>query len=76
MKLFLNNWRVINNEPRVIDCVQGCTIDLEDQLYQYQPPQELTFSPEETDCLSAEVTKMTEKHAIDPVPRVQAAKGF
>ncbi len=76
LKLFLNTWRVITNNPWAIDCVQGYTIDLEDQPYQYQPPQELTFSPEETDCLSAEVTKMTEKHAIDPVPRVQAAKGF
>ncbi len=76
MKLFLNNWRVITNDPWVIGCVHGYTIDLEDQPYQYQPPQVLTFSPEETDCLSAEVTKITEKHAIDPLPRVQAAKGF
>ena len=76
LKLFLRNWKAITNDPWVIECVQGYTIDLKGQPYQYQPPGELSFLPEETNCLSAEVTKMIDKHAITPVPKEQAAKGF
>ena len=76
LKLFLSNWRTLTNDPWVIACVQGYTIDLREQPYQYQPPRELTFPPEDTACLSKEVTKMIDKHAITPVPNEQAAKGF
>jgi len=76
LKLLLRNWRVITQDPWVLECVQGYSIDLKEQPYQYKPQMELNFPPKEVSCLSAEVTKMIDKHAITPVPKEQAAKGF
>ena len=78
MQLFTPEWRVLTNDPWIINAIQGHTIDLKGQSTQYQTPRELIFSQEEERVLSEEVRKMVSKQAIiiPPVTRDQAVKGF
>ena len=76
LHLFTDNWRVISQDPWVIDCIQGYTIDLAEQPVQSRAPWEINFPKEEADALTVEVQGMLEKQAISRVPREQEAKGF
>ena len=76
LQLFLTNWRKTTTDPWVINCIQGYSIDLIEEPFQYQAPKELTFSQEETNLLTTEVENMVNKQAITPVPKEQKAKGF
>ena len=57
LSLFTPNWRVITQDPWVLNCIQGYTIDLVDEPHQTHPPAELRFSQSETESLTAEAHK-------------------
>ena len=76
LTLFTSNWRVITEDPWVLNYIQGCTIDLTAQPTKYHTSQELKFPCHEMKCLTKEVNKMLEKQAVSQIPQRQAAKGF
>ena len=76
LSLFTANWRVITNDPWVLNCIQGYTIDLVGQPYQTHPPAELKFSQTETESLTAEVQKMLTKQAVSKIPKEHSNKVF
>ena len=67
IQLFIQNWKVLTSDRWVQDCVQGYAIDWIAQPHQEKPPHEIVFSGEEMNCLSLEVQKMVEKHAVTEV---------
>ena len=76
LSLFTSNWRIITNDPWVINCIKECTLDLTEDPVQCLLPLEMSFSKEETDNITTEVKQMLGKQAISQVPREQEAKGF
>ena len=63
----IKKWEIITQDPWVLNCIKGYTINLLSKPHQLAPPKELNFSKEETLNLSNEVQSMVEKNAISRV---------
>ena len=70
----IKNWEIITQDPWVLNCVKGYTINLLSKPHQLAPPKELNFLKEETLNLSDEVQSMVDENAISRVCKEQ--EGF
>ncbi len=76
ISLFHRNWKCITQDPWVLNCIMGVSMELTQYPYQSQIPNELPFSPQERENLNMEVQKMVDKQAIQRIPQNQFNKGF
>ena len=61
---FNNNWRMITNDPYILEIVQGYKLDLVETPFQLKTPKQLIFSKSETDLLDNEIRELRAKNTI------------
>lgn len=64
LKDFAHNWEAITSDAWILKMIRGIDIEFDEPVRQSRPPRPILFSPQETEIIDAEVTKLSEKGVI------------
>ena len=62
--MFVSQWYKLTKDPKIIDMIKGCSIDVQQDIDQGRPMQPLHFSDQETAQIDEHISELFRKNAI------------
>ena len=64
VRMFVSQWYKLTKDPKIINMIKGCSIDVQQDIDQTRPMQPLHFSAEETAQIDEHISELFRKNAI------------
>ena len=64
LQYFLENWKILTNDPKILQWVSGLKIDFREELFQERVPDQAQMSIQESELIIQEVEAMLRKGAV------------
>ena len=64
LQYFLDNWEILTNDPKILECVSRLKIDFQEEPFQERVPHQAQISMQESELINQVVEAMLRKRAI------------
>ena len=67
IKLYLQNWKILTSDPKILEIVQGWRLPVQGRPQQVREPKQIVMSHKEQEAVNKEIKSMLDKGAVQEV---------